>query len=91
MKKLYRVTLVTILICINSHAKAQYFDWVKSYTSCASNPANDIGHAVSDADGNVYFLGRFHKGAVLEGEELLPVDASREDVSACIVKYSPDG
>ena len=91
MKKLYRVTLVTILICINSHAKAQYFDWVKSYTSCASNPANNIGHAVSDADGNVYFLGRFHKGAVLEGEELLPVDASREDVSACIVKYSPDG
>ena len=91
MKKLYRVTLVTILICMNSYAKAQYFDWVKSYTSCAQIAASEIIRAVSDSEGNVYFLGHFHKGAVLDGEELLPVEASWLDINTCIVKYSPDG
>ncbi len=52
---------------------------------------SEIGRAVSDAEGNVYFIGKFHKDAMLDGEDLLPINASNESVNTCIVKYSSDG
>lgn len=84
-KSLYKVIIVLTLICINPHAKAHYFDWVRIYYSCARVVRSDISHAVSDAEGNVYLLGHFHKGTMLDGVDLLPIDASREGENTCIV------
>ena len=92
MKSLYKVIIVYVLISIGTTVKAQYFDWVRSYESCALKARSYIQYAVTDAEGNVYFTGLFHKGAMLDGEDLLPVEgASWVRNGICIVKYSPDG
>ena len=93
MKSLYKVIIVFTLICINSYAKAQYFDWIRSYNSCGSIKSSyvSIECATSDTYGNVYCLGCFHKGAMLGDEELLPVEAPLGDINICIFKYSSDG
>ena len=92
MKSLYKVIIVYVLISIGTTVKAQYFDWVRSYESCALMGTSDIQYAVTDAEGNVYFTGLFHKGAMLDGEDLLPVEGASWDRNGiCIVKYSPDG
>ena len=92
MKSLYKVIIVYVLISIGTTVKAQYFDWVRSYESCALKAQSDIQYAVTDAEGNVYFTGLFHKGAMLDGEDLLPVEGASWDRNGiCIVKYSPDG
>ena len=57
MKSLYKVIIVYVLISIGTTVKAQYFDWVRSYESCALKAQSDIQYAVTDAEGNVYFTG----------------------------------
>ena len=93
MKK-YKKNIVAIVFLLGMavSVKAQYFDWVKGYTSCAYMAGTEIGRAVSDAEGNVYFIGTFRKGAMLDDEDLLPVEeASWLTNNICIVKYSPNG
>lgn len=93
MKPLYKVIIVSVLICLGMPVRAQYFDWIRTYKSCGSlnSVSNYISSAVSDSEGNVYVYGCFHKGAEIDGEELLPVEASQLDINTCIVKFSSDG
>ena len=90
--KRYKILIALVfLFGMGVPAEAQYFDWVKSYTSCADRAVSKIERAVTDSEGNVYFLGDFHKGAMIDGEDLLPVDGSWLNFGICLVKLSPDG
>ena len=90
--KRYKILIALVfLFGMGVPAEAQYFDWVKSYTSCANRAVSKIERAVTDSEGNVYFLGDFHKGAMIDGEDLLPVDGSWLNFGTCLVKLSPDG
>lgn len=90
--KRYKILIALVfLFGMGVPAEAQYFDWVKSYTSCAYGAKSLIERAVTDSEGNVYFLGHFHKGAMIDGEDLLPVEGSWEYFGTCLVKLSPDG
>ena len=90
--KRYKILIALVfLFGMGVPAEAQYFDWVKSYTSCADRAVSHIERAVTDSEGNVYFLGHFHKGAMIDGEDLLPVDGSWLNFGTCLVKLSPDG
>ena len=89
--KRYKILIALVfLFGMGVPAEAQYFDWVKSYTSCAYKAVSHIERAVTDSEGNVYFLGHLRRGAEIDGEELLPEGIGFYQ-SICLVKLSPDG
>ena len=71
-------------------ARAQYFDWVQGFTSCAYYAQSQVERAVADSEGNIYFLAHIRHGAEIDGEALLPEGIGYYQ-SICLVKLSPDG
>ena len=84
--------LLTLCIAFAFSAKAQDFDWVKTYTGPTYN--QDEYHmpvsSVTDADGNLYLLGRFVAGARMDTTHLLPITGANW-ICTWIAKLTPMG
>ena len=100
-RKVLPAVLVALLTLAATPLRAQYFDWVRTYQSTHSSGTGspDLDNMVLDMDadsqGNVYFLGRFVRGAAINGEELLEevntFNPPSNLINLCIVKMSPQG
>ena len=89
--KRYKILIALVFMFgVSGYARAQYFDWIQGYTSCAYYAQSQIERAVADSEGNVYFLGHLRRGAEIDGEALLPEGIGFYQ-SICLVKLSPDG
>ena len=73
MKK-NKFSVIIILLLNPFFPRAQYFDWVQTYTgSDVSGYCNAIKSFVNDSDGNVYFLGCCAFDASIDGQRFLPM------------------
>ncbi len=92
-----QVLFLLILICAHLCSRAQYFDWVETYTgsdmSDASN-TNRIRQSIVDQQGNVYFSGGCAVDATMDGVDLLPIEprgSGWNKTCGIIGKVSPEG
>ena len=100
-RKVLPAVLVALLTLAAAPLRAQYFDWVRTYQSTHSSGTgspdedNMVLDMDADSQGNVYFLGRFVRGAAINGEELLEevntFNPPNNLINLCIVKMSPQG
>ena len=100
-RKVLPAVLVALLTLAATPLRAQYFDWVRTYQSTHSSGTgspdrdNMVLDMDADSQGNVYFLGRFVRGAAINGEELLEevntFNPPSNLINLCIVKMSPQG
>ena len=102
MKRRQTIILLAVLALTGATPlRAQYFDWVRTYQSTHSSGTgspdrdNMVLDMDADSQGNVYFLGRFVRGAAINGEELLEevntFNPPSNLINLCIVKMSPQG
>ena len=102
MKRTRTIILLAVLALTGATPlRAQYFDWVRTYQSTHSSGTgspdedNMVLDMYADSQGNVYFLGRFVRGAAINGEELLEevntFNPPNNLINLCIVKMSPQG
>ena len=90
MKRCKILIALVFMFGVSGYARAQYFDWVQGFTSCAYYAQSQVERAVADSEGNIYFLAHIRHGAEIDGEELLPEGIGFYQ-SICLVKLSPDG
>ena len=89
--KRYKILIALVFMFgVSGYARAQYFDWVQGFTSCAYYAQSQVERAVADSEGNIYFLAHIRHGAEIDGEALLPEGIGFYQ-SICLVKLSPDG
>lgn len=81
-----------LLALFSITAQAQGFDWVKTYTGPAYNQSDYHMpvSSVTDADGNLYLLGRFVAGARMDTTQLLPITGVNW-ICTWIAKLTPAG
>ena len=71
--KRYKILIALVFMFgVSGYARAQYFDWVQGFTSCAYYAQSQVERAVADSEGNIYFLAHIRHGAEIDGEALLP-------------------
>ncbi len=75
--KNHKLSIVLLLLLIPSLSRAQYFDWVKTYTGSEATGAsytNKIQQSVTDKDGNLYFIGCCSTDAGFHNDKFLPIN-----------------
>ena len=88
MKKIVFAVLFTTLFALPLHA--QRFEWAKSYTGPGYNVSEIIG-SFTDAEGNLYFLGKFTGGAGFNGVSFVPPTLITTKNCTVLGKLSPAG
>lgn len=93
--KRFTITFALLAVTILT-ARAQGFDWVKTYSGYwepQEYPSNYVVGSATDSRGNVYVAGQMVFSAVFDGEDILPFTPLGSDVmlGACILKLSPTG
>lgn len=96
MKK-NKLSVVIILLLFPFFSRAQYFDWVQTYTGLdisGTDETNIIRQSVADSNGNLFFIGACAFDASIDGQRLLPMAPyGNEGGTSCIVfgKFTLNG